>query len=121
MSIVSHFAGSVEGSLKFSQSALSKKLKAQKKVEQQATEFSDSLSAKCPHIVTWPDVDKALFLWFSDQELKENEVTRLMLEEKQSQFEKVFNVQNEKWMKSNGWIASFKNAYISQAYDLYLC
>ena len=63
--IVKHFKTRAEGALIFTQATLSRKLKPQMRAELEArvSETPNALSSKRPHVVTRPDVEKALFLW----------------------------------------------------------
>ena len=66
-----------------------------------------ALSAKCPRIVTRPDVERALVLWIYSMEEKGESVTGPMLCVKWEKFEDSFNVPENEQLKGDGWIASF--------------
>ncbi|KIK72707.1 hypothetical protein PAXRUDRAFT_180073, partial [Paxillus rubicundulus Ve08.2h10] len=71
----------------------------------------NALSSKQPQIFTWPNVEKALFLWVMHMEQKGEQVNGPMPKEKRSWFEVLFNVPEEEQLSGEGWIASFCWAY----------
>ena len=109
--IVKHFKTRVEGALIFDQSTLSRNLKRRKEMEARVHENPNALSSKRPRIVTRPDVEKALFLWFKHMEEKGETVSGPMLVTKRTRFEEKFNVPQEERLGGDGWVASFCKAY----------
>ena len=61
LDVVNHFATRPEGPLIFTQSTLSHKLRHHSEMEAHVSSSANSLSSKQPHVVTRPDVDRALF------------------------------------------------------------
>jgi hypothetical protein len=87
-SVCSHFHTLVGGALEFNQATLSQKLKKREELEAYATSFPNAVSTKHEHIVTQPDVDRALYLWVKSMEAKSEIVMGSMLCTKQEFFEK---------------------------------
>ncbi|KAF8230573.1 hypothetical protein L208DRAFT_1281085, partial [Tricholoma matsutake] len=78
----------------------------------------NALSSKCPHVVTWPYVEKALILWVQHMEAKgEMMVNSPMLLEKRAQFEKAFDVPQEERLIGDGWVPTFCAAYKMKEYQ----
>jgi len=109
--IVEYFKTCVEGALKFTQSTLSRKLKSREKLEARANYNPTALSSKCPHIVTCPDVEKALYLWVKQMEAKGEVVNGPMLVAKHGRFEMAFDIPKNERLSGDGWVASFCRAY----------
>jgi hypothetical protein len=107
--IVKHFKTRVEGALIFTQATLSQKLKLQVRAELEArvSETPTALSSKRPHIVTRPDVEKALFLWVKHMEEKGESVNGPMLIAKCQKFEDCFNVPENERLFGESWVSSF--------------
>jgi hypothetical protein len=89
--IVAHFAKRPEGALVFTQSSLSCHLfkKGWEDDQKKLASTPTALSAKRAHIVTWPDVEKALVLWVKHMEEKGETVTEPMLVVKCEKYENV--------------------------------
>ena len=68
------------------------------------------MSTKHEHIVTCPDVDRALYLWVKSMEARSEIVTGSMLCTKQRFFEQELRVPEEAWLPGEGWLISFKKA-----------
>jgi len=109
--IVEYFRMQQEGALEFTQSTLSRKLKNKAVLKERAEENPNALSSKRPCIVTRPDIDRALFLWFKSMEEKGETVTGPMLLAKRPRFEVAFDVPEAERLSGDGWLRSFKNAY----------
>ena len=111
--IVMHFKTQAEGALIFTQATLSQKLKPQMHAELEAcvSQIPNALSSKQPHIVTHPDVEKALFLWVKHMEEKGESVNGPMLIAKRQKFEDCFNVPDNERLHGESWIPSFCRAY----------
>ncbi|TFK71321.1 hypothetical protein BDN72DRAFT_895693 [Pluteus cervinus] len=73
--IVAHFATRKEGPLKFSQGAFSRNWAKRDEFEERAAAYPNALSAKRLRIVTRPDVERALYLWFRNMEEQRKLVT----------------------------------------------
>ena len=104
-----HFKTQAEGALIFTQATLSRKLKPQMRAELEAcvSQIPNALSSKRPHIVTCPDVEKALFLWVKHMEEKGESVNGPMLIAKCQKFEDCFNVPDDERLHGESWIPSF--------------
>jgi hypothetical protein len=63
-------------------------------------------------VVTHPEVERALVLWFKSMEAKGETVSRPMLVEKRRRFEKSFNVPYDECLTSDGWVHSFCKTYV---------
>ena len=61
--VADHFRGLHEGTLKFSQSALSRRLRQRNELLVRANSTPTALASKRPRIVTRPDVERALVMW----------------------------------------------------------
>ena len=111
--LVKYFATRPEGALLFTQSGLSHHLNAQGCAIDQARLAATpaALSTKKSHIVTRPDINKALFLWYKHMEEKGEYITGPMLAAKQEKFEKDMGVPEAKRLRSDGWIPRFCAAY----------
>lgn len=111
--IVQHFAG-LPGALLFDQATLSRKLKPmeRQKLEARAAATPNGLSSKRDRVVTRPDVERALALWVTEMNKKNETVSERMLMEKRRRFEVHFEVpENERMADSMGWLQSFKTTY----------
>lgn len=105
--VVEFFAERKEGPLIFTQSSLSRKLRDRAKLEDRVHENPNALSGKRSRVVTRPDVERALVLWFKSMQQKGETVSGPMLVEKRSRFEKEFEVPEEECLKGSGWVQSF--------------
>jgi hypothetical protein len=105
--IVQHFATRKEGTLTFTQPTLSRKIEKRSELEERAKSTPNALSSKRPRIVTRPDVERALVLWFRHMEEKRETVTGPMLREKRKRFEEDFNVPENECLTGDGWVTSF--------------
>jgi hypothetical protein len=85
--VVKHFATKADGALIFNQSTLSRKLKMRSELKDRVHSNPNALSSKQPRIVTRPDVEKALILWFQGMEKKGKTVSGPMLQTKRQVFE----------------------------------
>jgi len=109
--VVEYFRNRREGALEFTQSTLSRRLKNQSGLEERAEENPSALSSKRPRIVTCPDVDRALVLWFKSMEEKGETVTGPMLLVKCGRFETALEVPEAERLTGEGWLKSFTKAY----------
>ena len=109
--IVGHFASKTDGSLHFTQSTLSRKLKMRQQLEEQVHDNPNALSGKRHRIVTRPDVEEALVQWVQQMENKSEHVTGTMLQEKRRRFENLLEVPENERLTGEGWVTSFKKAY----------
>ena len=107
--IVQHFASKPdsEGPLKFTQSTLSRKIKQRPNLESRVNSNPTALFSKRPHIVTRPDVERALVIWLRSMEEKREVVTGAMLAEKRRRFEKEFGVPEIECLSGDSWVQSF--------------
>jgi hypothetical protein len=106
--IVKHFSTRAEGKLIFTQPTLSRKIKERPILEARANDNPTALSSKRPRVVTRPDVEKALVVWFRAMESKGETVSGPMLMEKRKRFEAEFKVpEKERIAERGGWVASF--------------
>ncbi|CAK5273889.1 unnamed protein product [Mycena citricolor] len=101
------------GRLLFTQGALSKHLKPDKKeaLLKLAAENSAALSNKRERIVTSPEVDRALGFWVLDMEQKRRSVTGAMLIEQRKRFEEALKIPDDRRLRGTGWLDSFKKAH----------
>ncbi|KAF9263840.1 hypothetical protein L218DRAFT_999307 [Marasmius fiardii PR-910] len=76
-----------------------------------------ALSVKQVHVVTSPEVDKALWLWLQSMEKKGEQISGSMLMEKCHQFEELFDVPENQRLISEEWIPSFKNTFRIKEYQ----
>ncbi|KAF8223097.1 hypothetical protein L208DRAFT_1085398, partial [Tricholoma matsutake] len=84
--IVKHFASKSDSALLFNQCTLSRKLKSWEELEEHhiSSQIANALSSsKHPHVVTRPDVERALILWVKHVEEKGETVNGPMLKVKQ--------------------------------------
>jgi len=110
--IVRHFSTLATGALVFDQSTLSRKLRDHPKMEACVNSNPTALSSKRPRIVTRPDVEWALYLWFLHMQNAKGEiVTGPMLREKRSRFEDEFQVPEKERLLGEGWLHSFCKTY----------
>jgi len=116
--IVKHFKTRAEGALIFTQATLSRKLKPQMRVELEAriSETPNAMSSKQPHVVTRPDVEKALFLWVKHMEEKGESVNGPMLIAKRQKFEDCFNVPQNERLHGESWVTPFCRTYKIKEY-----
>ena len=68
-----------EGTLEFTQSMLSQKLKKRTQLQEHVNSHPNALSGKCPRTITSPEVEKALVMWVRSMEGKGETVNRKML------------------------------------------
>lgn len=108
--IVKHFASRPEGSLKFTQSTLSRKIKQRASLEGRVNSNPTALFSKHPRVVTRPDVERALVIWLRSMEEKRETVTGAMLAEKRTWFEKEFGVPDNECLAGTSWVQSFCKA-----------
>lgn len=114
--IVGHFASKADGSLHFTQSTLSRKLKMRQQLEEQVHDNPNALSAKRRRIVTRPDVEEALVKWVQQMENKNEHVTGAMLQEKRLRFENLLEVPEEERLTGEGWVTNpFPNIALTDA------
>lgn len=97
---------------KVSQSMLSKKLKDKDSVRARAQQTANALDSKRPRVVTCPEVERALVLWFQGMEARGEIVSGPMLVEKRLRFEKEFDIPSEQRLTGDGWVKSFKKACV---------
>ncbi|KAH7929555.1 DDE-domain-containing protein [Leucogyrophana mollusca] len=109
--VVEHFKTRPEGALEFTQSTLSRKLKARSELKDRVHANPNALSGKRARIVTRPDVEKALVLWVRHMEEKGETVNGPMLREKRKRFEDELNVPQNERLTGEGWLAPFCKAY----------
>lgn len=105
-----HFKTRKEGSLTFSQSALSRNLRRRREFEDRAKTTPNALSSKRVRVVTRPDVERALFLWVRHMEEKGENINGPMLLEKRKKFEQDLQVPEEQCLTGAGWVAPFCKA-----------
>jgi len=105
--VVDHFSSLEKGTLKFTQSTLSHKIKQWPDLEERVTFNPSALSSKRPRIVTRPDVERALVIWLRSMEEKQETVNGKMLVEKRKHFEKEFNVPENERLEGESWVQSF--------------
>ena len=105
--VVDHFSSLAKGSLKFTQSTLSRKIKQRPELEERVNSNPSALSSKRPRIVTRPDVERALDIWLRSMEEKRETVNGKMLVEKRKRFEKEFNVPENEQLEGESWVQSF--------------
>lgn len=108
--IVRHFSNLKDGALTFTQSTLSRKIEKRLELEERAKATPNALSSKRPRIVTRPDIERALVLWFRHMEEQRETVTGPMLQEKRRRFEEDFNVPEKERLEGDGWVPSFCKA-----------
>jgi Tc5 transposase DNA-binding domain len=109
--VVEHFERKTDGALIFNQSTLSRKLRMRSDLEERVHSNPNALSSKRPRVVTRPDVEKAIVLWFQSMEKRGETVTGPMLQTKCQMFEERLGVPDKERMLGDGWIASFCKAY----------
>ena len=105
--VVQYFATRPQGTLLFSQSTLSHKLRQHLEMEAHVDSILNALSSKRPHAVTRPDVDHALWLWVQQMDWKGETVNGGMLVAKREAFEKALEVPEDKRLLGPGWIQPF--------------
>lgn len=108
--VVKHFATKTEGTLIFNQSTLCRKLQMRSQLEERVHSNPNALSSRRPRVVTRPDVEKALVLWFQGMEKKGETITGPMLQTKCQMFEEMLRVPMEERLSGEGWIAPFCRA-----------
>ena len=116
--IVKYFETKAKGALIFMQATLSRKVKPQMHAELEAhmSETLNTLSSKRPHVVTCPDVEKALFLWVKHMEEKGESVNGPMLIAKCQKFEDHFNVPDNERLHGESWVTPFSRTYKIKEY-----
>jgi hypothetical protein len=80
--VVKHFATKQHDALHFTQPTLSRKVKMRAELEARAQSYPNALSTKRARIVTRPNVERALVLWFQPMAAKRETVSGPMLKEK---------------------------------------
>jgi hypothetical protein len=105
--VVQYFGTKQKDALRFTQSTLSRKLKTRPVLEARVQSHPNALSTKRARIVTRPDVEQALILWFQHMQAKRETVNGPMLKEKRKRFEEQLNVPESERLTGDGWIASF--------------
>ena len=111
--VVKYFATRPEGSLNFTQSTLSHKLRHRSELEACVGSNSNALSSKQPCVVTRPDVDQALWLWVQHMEKKGEVVNSGILVAKWGEFEEVLDIPEDERLTRPGWIQSFCCAWVN--------
>jgi len=109
--IMKHFASKSDGALIFNQGTLSRKIKSWEELKKHVTSHPNALSLKRPHVITRPDVERALILWVRHMEEKGEMVNGPMLKAKWLKFEEQFDVLETERLTAEGWIAPFCKAY----------
>jgi len=106
---VKYFRNLCEGTLIFDQGSLSRHLtkKGCQHDQEKLAATPTALSSKRAHIVTRPDVEKALRLWVEHMEQKHETVTGAMLVEKRARFEDKLKVPENERLRSGGWVQKF--------------
>ena len=105
--VVNHFSSLEKGSLTFTQSTLSRKIKQRSELKERVNSNPSALSSKRPRIVTRPDVERALVIWLRSMEEKRETVNGKMLVEKRKHFEKGFDVPENERLEGESWVQSF--------------
>ena len=85
-------------------------------LEAHVSKTPSALSLKQPHVVTHPDVEKALFLWVKHMEEKGESVNGPMLIAKHQKFEELFNVPENERLCGESWVSSFCQTYKIKGY-----
>lgn len=113
--IVNYFANRDSGALLFSQASLCRHLSKEGREadKAKAAQSLNALSSRRARIVTRPDVDRALVLWYNHMEEKGEFITGYMLEAKRKEFEIRLDVPVDERMKSTGWVPKFCKAYVT--------
>ena len=105
--VVQYFRTLKDGALIFNQSSLSRNKKRHQDLKQRAAATPNGLDVKRPRIVTRPDVERALQLWYRSMEEKNEVVTGAMLAEKRKRVEDLLGVPPEECLHGDGWVQSF--------------
>lgn len=95
---------------KLSQSSLSRALARESNLRAEVAAVPNGAHSKRPRIVTEPRVDRALFEWHQEMEVRGEVVTGTMLVAKRAIFEEKLSVPEAQRLPGNGWVDSFKNA-----------
>lgn len=108
--VVRHFANLKHDALKFSQPTLSRNLDPERRaeIEQRA---NTGAGRKRARVVTHPEIEDALIIWFRNMERKGELVTPAMLQTKRSKFYDLLGIPKEERVESAGWIPPFMQAY----------
>ncbi|KIJ48341.1 hypothetical protein M422DRAFT_162554 [Sphaerobolus stellatus SS14] len=109
--VVQYFRMRQEGTLEFTQSTLSCKLKDRQTLQKRIDDNPNALSSKRARIVTRPDVDRSLYLWLKHMEEKGEIVNGPMLVAKRARFEAALDVPEAERLTGDGWLKSFTKAY----------
>ena len=106
---VSHFKNLPDNALLFTQGTLSHHLtkKGHEQDDTRLVSTPSALSLKQAHIVMWPDIEEALWLWVQHMEQKQETVMGPMLVEKHAQFEDALKVPECERLQSDGWVQKF--------------
>lgn len=111
--VVQHFRSLKKGTLTFTQSTLSRKVKKRAELEARVGSNPNALSSKRARVVTRPDVKRALVKWVRHmEEVKGETVSGPMLHEKRARFEEKLGVPAEERLKGIGWVPNFCRAYV---------
>ena len=110
--VVAHFKNKKDGSLTFTQGALSRAIARRAELEARKDMNPTALSSKRARVVTRPDVERALILWVRHlADSKAEIVTGPMLREKRARFEELLNVPDNQRLSGDGWVTSFCKTY----------
>jgi hypothetical protein len=110
--VVAHFKTKKDGSLTFTQGALSRAIAQRAELEARKDANPTALSSKRARVVTRPDVERALILWVRHlADSKGETVTGPMLREKCARFEELLNVPDNQHLLGDGWVVSFCKTY----------
>jgi hypothetical protein len=108
--IATHFATLPNGALKFDATTLGRKLDMQAQLEARAASFPGTLSSKRPRVVTRPDVELRLKLWFESMMARGEHVSGEMLKSKRHRLEVGLEVPEDERLSGDGWVAPFLRA-----------
>jgi hypothetical protein len=110
--VVNYFKSKKDGSLTFTQGALSRAIARHAELEARRDANPTALSSKRARVVTRPDVERALILWVRHMaESKGETVSGPMLREKRVRFEELLNVPDNQRLSGDGWVMSFCKTY----------
>ena len=108
--VVDHFANRREGSLRFNQATLSRKLKKRGDIQEMVKANPSALSSRRQRVVVAPEVEKALVNWVQDMLANGHVVNGPLLTAKRKALEEKFNIPPEKRLTDKGWLSSFYKA-----------
>lgn len=109
--IVAFFTNRKGGALLFTQPTLSQKLAARPVVEALAKENPNALSSKKSRVVTHPEVERVIVLWYQNMQSRGETVTGAMLMEKRRRIEDMMDVPDTQRLEGEGWMRSFCKAW----------